>query len=380
VTFRQSLLQLLEADPPHEEELLAEFESHRHEGYPLYSSILYILTHLNFPEPEAQRHWRRILAHRDRLRARLGRDSGLRVAILDYFVNVSRDLKNPMVIEISIYERTERSAITDGLTGLYNHTYFLQILRQEVLRCKRHGLKVSLALFDLDDFKKLNDHRGHVEGDRILMKTAALIKDSLREIDVAARYGGEEFAVILPETSGPGAYVVAERVRAHVEQHFRRRKTASEVTLSGGIATYPEDAANPEDLVGRADEGLYRSKAAGKNRITLVRGDRRRHVRVAASHAVTLGARGRKSTARSKNVSDGGLLVSLKEPVAVGSAVSVVIRARAASPVGLRGEVVRVQRVAGRAATWDVGVRLLVDPSSDAASSRGLKSPSPPSA
>jgi diguanylate cyclase (GGDEF)-like protein len=379
VTFRQSLLQLLEADPPHEEELLAEFESHRHEGYPLYSSILYILCHLNFPEAEAQRHWRRILAHRDRLRARLGRDAGLRVAILDYFVNVSRELKNPMVIEISIYEHTERSAITDGLTGLYNHTYFLQILRQEVLRCKRHELKMSVALFDLDDFKKLNDHRGHVEGDRILMKTAALIKDSLREIDVPARYGGEEFAVILPETAGTGAYVVAERVRVHVEEHFRRRKGVAGVTLSGGIATYPNDATNPEDLIGRADEGLYRSKAAGKNRITLVRGDRRRHARMPASHPVTLGARGRKALARSKNVSDGGLLVSLKEPVAVGSAVSVVIRARAASPVDLRGEVVRVQRVTGRQATWDVGVRLIVDPSSDAAL-RGLKSPSPPSA
>ncbi|MFI5183708.1 MAG: hypothetical protein ACHQNV_04860, partial [Vicinamibacteria bacterium] len=105
VGLRQALLQLLEANPPHEERLLAEFEQRSGDGA-LYSSILYILTHLSFPEAEARRHWRRIRSHRDRLKEKLGRDVGTRVALLDYFVNLNRELKNPKVIEISIYERT----------------------------------------------------------------------------------------------------------------------------------------------------------------------------------------------------------------------------------------------------------------------------------
>ena len=160
------------------------------------------------------------------MRAALGRDPGLRVAILDYFVNVSHELRNPKMIEIAIYERTERSAVTDGLTGLYNHAYFLQALRQEVLRSKRHGLKAALLLLDLDDFKRVNDERGHVEGDRVLMKAAAIVRDSVREIDVAARYGGEEFAVLLPDTSRLGAFVVAERIRPPDRGALRARADA----------------------------------------------------------------------------------------------------------------------------------------------------------
>ncbi|PYQ55412.1 MAG: diguanylate cyclase, partial [Acidobacteria bacterium] len=194
--IRQALLQLLEANAPDEETLLARFEERRHGG-PIYSSILYILTHLTFSETEAERHWRRIRQHRETMTGALGRDVGLRVALLDYFVNVNRELKNPKVIELSIFESTARSAVTDGLTGLYNHTFFLSALRRETQRSKRHGLKLSLAMLDLDDFKRLNDTRGHLEGDRVLIKSASVVAENLREIDIAARYGGEEFALIL---------------------------------------------------------------------------------------------------------------------------------------------------------------------------------------
>ena len=202
--FRQSLLRLLLATPKDEDKLLAQFEGRRVEGEPLYSSLLFILAHLSFPESEAERHFRRVLSHRETLRGQLGRDPGLRVALLDYFQNVSRELENPLVIELKLYERTERSAVTDGLTGLFNHTYFKDALRREVQRARRHGFKISLALFDLDDFKRLNDTKGHLAGDRVLVKAASLLKESAREIDVAARWGGEEFALILPETRAPG--------------------------------------------------------------------------------------------------------------------------------------------------------------------------------
>ena len=109
LNFRQSLLEFLEAGPGHEEALLEEFERKKSQGDPLYSSLLYLLTHLNFTERQAARHWKKILTHRDTLRAAIGRDPGLRVAILDYLVNVSHELRNPKVIELQSYERSVRS-------------------------------------------------------------------------------------------------------------------------------------------------------------------------------------------------------------------------------------------------------------------------------
>ncbi len=364
LSLRQSLLQMLEAAPPHEEKLLEDLERRKVKGDPLYSSILQILAHLTFSEAEAGRHWKKIVVHREGLRTQLGRDPGLRVAVLDYFMNVSRELKSPKVIEMSVFERTERSAITDGLTSLYNHSYFLTSLRQEILRSKRHDSRTALLLLDLDDFKQLNDGHGHVEGDRVLARTAALLRETVREIDLAARYGGEEFAVILPDTSPTGAYVVAERVRERIEERFGRGRPLPPVTISGGIAVYPDDAATPADLIVRADEALYRAKAAGKNRITLARGERRRHLRVPASTPLTLGASGRRvAAARAKNWSEGGLLVSLRDPVPVGSAVDLVIRSPEAAARGVRAEVVRVERAAGeKAAGYDVGIRFLEAP------------------
>ncbi len=358
LNFRQSLLEFLEAGPGHEEALLEEFERKRGQGDPLYSSLLYLLTHLNFTERQATRHWKKVLAHRDELREAMGRDPGLRVAILDYFVNISRELKNPKVIELAIYERTERSAVTDGLTGLYNHAFFLQALRQEVLRSKRHGLRAALLLLDLDNFKRVNDERGHVEGDRVLMKAAAAVREGVREIDVAARYGGEEFAVLLPDTSRLGAFVVAERIRRRIEDRFARGRSV--VTVSGGIAVFPDDASTPADLIVQADAGLYGAKAAGKNRILLPQGERRRFRRQISPQGVTVGTRAGRAPARVKNVSEGGLLVSLREAVPLGSAVSLTIERVGGTPVGLRGEVMRVERVPGEIEpAFDVGVRFL---------------------
>ncbi len=360
LSFRQSLLEFLEAGPGREEALLEEFERRKGAGDPLYSSLLYLLTHLNFTERQATRHWKRVVAHRGEMLRALGRDPGLRVALLDYFANVSHDLRNPKIIEIAMYERTERSAVSDGLTGLFNHAYFLQALRQELLRSKRHGLKAALVLLDLDDFKRVNDERGHVEGDRVLMKAAAILRDSVREIDVAARYGGEEFAVLLPDTSRLGAFVVAERIRRRIEERFSRARTP--VTISGGIAVFPDDAGAPADLVVQADAGLYGAKAAGKNRILLPQGERRRFRRQPPPSRVTLSAGGPLGPASVKNLSQGGLLVSLRETVAVGSAVSLTIERSDAQPMGLRGEVVRVERVPGETEpAFDVGVRF-VDP------------------
>lgn len=364
VAFRQSLLHLLEALPPQEDRLLAELTGAKGRGKPVYSSLIYILSHLNFSEAEAKRHWGRIVAHRQRLGAALGRDVGLRVALLDYFVNVSRELKNPKVIEISIYESTERSAVTDGLTGLSNHMFFLQAARREVLRSRRYRLPMSVILVDLDNFKRLNDTWGHLEGDRFLVKVAALMKESLREIDMASRYGGEEFAFLLPDTPHAGAFVVAERLRTRIEAYFLRRKGVGVATVSGGIASFPDDGQDLETLLQRADEALYRSKAAGKNRMTLVSGERRRQRRVVLAVPVKVTPTGgRAQTGTTKNVSECGLLASVRRPLPLGSPVLVELRPRGVAPTLLRGTVIRLRRAGSeRAAGVDLGIDVTPSP------------------
>jgi diguanylate cyclase (GGDEF)-like protein len=373
VGFRQSLLQLLEAGPAREDRLLADFDRGATDGQPVYSSILAILTHLNFTEARAQRHWRRIRTHRQALRAMLGRDVGLRVAMVDYFVNVNQELKNPKVIEIAAFERTARSAVTDTLTGLYNHGFFVQALKREVQRARRHDLLLSLVMVDLDDFKTINDTRGHLEGDKVLIKAAGLISESLREIDIAARYGGEEFAVILPETSRTGAVVVADRIRRRIAADFARRRSGPTVTLSGGVAGYPEDAGTAEEMIRRADEALYRAKADGKNRVTLVGRERRRHRRVHVRQPLTVapsGARARRAVLC--NVSEDGLLLSLRQPLPLGSHVTLTMHPPGAPSLGLQGEVVRVSpATTSPEGRFDVGVRLM----SESAELRQMVSP-----
>ena len=265
-----------------------------------------------------------MLAHRDTLRAAIGRDPGLRVAILDYFVNVSHELRNPKVIELAIYERTERSAVTDGLTGLYNHSFFLQALRQEVLRSKRHGLRAALLLLDLDNFKQVNDERGHVEGDRVLMRAAAVVREGVREIDVAARYGGEEFAVLLPDTSRLGAFVVAERIRRRIEERFARGALARHgLGRDRGLPRRRRDPCRP-DRAGRRRP--LRRQGRGQEPHPAAAG---REAPLPAPD-LAAGRHGRRRApaarrARVKNVSEGGLLVSLREAVPLGSAVSLTI-------------------------------------------------------
>jgi hypothetical protein len=157
--------------------------------------------------------------------------------------------------------------------------------------------------------------------------------------------------------------VVADRFRTRLEKHFaRRRSLAVSVTVSGGVASFPDDADGPEELIQRADQALYRSKAGGKNRITLAQGERRRHPRVPARHKVVLSPEtGRSATARAMNVSATGLLVSLKHPLPVGHRVSLVIRPERGAPLRIEGEVVRSTR-APRSTTHEVAVRLKADP------------------
>lgn len=156
-------------------------------------------------------------------------------------------------------EQYIQMAAKDGLTGLYNYRYFKGLISVEFSRIKRHGRMVSLLMVDIDNFKKYNDTYGHPAGDELLKKAAGVFRDSLREVDTICRYGGEEFAITLPETDKKGAQIVAERLRTRAGLYMP-------VTVSIGIAAFPEDADNPEVLIEKADAALYQAKQTGKNK------------------------------------------------------------------------------------------------------------------
>jgi diguanylate cyclase (GGDEF)-like protein len=170
---------------------------------------------------------------------------------------------------VGLHETVERQAVTDELTGLFNRRRFQEAMATEVERSKRFGQPVGLVLLDLDDFKAVNDTYGHQQGDLVLREVARVLRETSREIDEPARYGGEELAVVLPGTDLEGAYNLAERVRAGIEElalPLLDGDGTLGVTASFGVATLPGSADDMRELVAAADEALYRAKRAGKNR------------------------------------------------------------------------------------------------------------------
>lgn len=174
-----------------------------------------------------------------------------------------------------LYETTQALAITDGLTGLYNSRYLHQRLREEVERAARFGHPVAYVMMDLDNLKVYNDSFGHPAGDQVIRRIAEVIKQNVRSVDAASKYGGDEFALVLTETDKAGAVAVAERIRASIEGQLfpgDRHRPLVRVTVSQGVAAFPEDTTTPEKLVELADQALYRAKEGGRNRVVAAGG------------------------------------------------------------------------------------------------------------
>jgi len=170
-----------------------------------------------------------------------------------------------------LYEETEQLAVTDGLTELFNHRYFQGFLDRELSRARRYTRPLSLIMIDLDRFKSINDTYGHQAGDLVLQRVAAAVKSQARDVDLVARYGGEEFMVVLPETGKREAHALAERIRQSVREQkcqLADGSTQLQVTISLGVASYPEDGSEKSELVDKVDKALYRSKTEGRDRVS----------------------------------------------------------------------------------------------------------------
>ena len=176
--------------------------------------------------------------------------------------------------ELEIAEtKLKKLAVTDGLTGLFNYRAFRRQLHLEVSRSQRFKLPVSLLMMDIDHFKMYNDHFGHPNGDKVLKHFASLLHKNIREVDFLARYGGEEFVIILPGTDKKSARIVGEKLRRLVERYpfpFEKKLPTGIVTMSVGVASFPQDAQDEKELVRLADMALYKAKKAGRNRMVAI--------------------------------------------------------------------------------------------------------------
>jgi diguanylate cyclase (GGDEF)-like protein len=171
-------------------------------------------------------------------------------------------------IENAYHEEIYRLTTIDGLTQVYNKRYFIETLEREIGRAHRYRRDLSLIMFDIDEFKKINDSYGHLAGDHVLKHLAAVIRSRIRREDILSRYGGEEFAIVLPEIDSYNAMQFAEKIRNLVEMAaFRFEDADIPVTISIGVASMQQDLQEAHEFIRIADERLYAAKSAGRNRV-----------------------------------------------------------------------------------------------------------------
>jgi len=178
------------------------------------------------------------------------------------------DALEEKIIELEKTQKTLKElAIRDDLSELYNYRFFKQQLYNEITRSIRFEYPVSLIILDIDNFKKYNDAYGHPQGDKIIKRFAFLLKENIRKVDILSRYGGDEFALILPGTDRTSALNVAEKLRSIIEHAYFPGKNKSQkgITCSAGVAAFPADAKDGEELLQLADIALYMAKEKGKN-------------------------------------------------------------------------------------------------------------------
>jgi diguanylate cyclase (GGDEF)-like protein len=238
----------------------------KNRGLKFFSDLLYSVTHQYFAPEIAEGLWNEVLQHKYGLSTALGRNVGIAVAVLDYLSNITENMGSATLVGEAHIEEIVGLSLCDGLTGLFNHTYFYQQINFEVRRYARYGTGVSLLLIDIDDFKIVNDTYGHQEGDRILSAMGRTLMHLARDSDICCRYGGEEFAVILPLTDIHEAATIASRLNKELTE---RLPSGRKVTVSIGVASCGKEALTYKNLVEKADVALYQAKRSGKDRVVV---------------------------------------------------------------------------------------------------------------
>jgi diguanylate cyclase (GGDEF)-like protein len=349
--LRESIIGFMKNNGEDEEKFLLELETFaQSEGDLIFPVLLNIFTQLDFNEAEAKVIWKGILKHRKEMSESFKRQVNLLTAICDYFLTVKKSFNYPKVVEFKVFEEANHFSKCDSLTGLYNRGYFEESLTGEISRARRYDTEFSILFLDLDDFKSVNDTMGHLAGDFVLKKVANLLLKEKREEDVVARYGGEELMIILPETNKINTIIKAERIRKKIQEMplvFEGKKI--QISASGGIATFPQDAVEAKKMIDCADRALYRAKSEGKNKICLFSIDKRQFVRIDFAGEIKVQPLGKwvgqsQVPAKGKDLSLSGILFHTENPMEIGTKIQLEVPIPTKdNPIILVGTVVRVE-------------------------------------
>src|SRR6202030_817405 len=219
------------------------------------------IAHLDLRETQSVEIWDEMLARRRQLTDLIGRQVSLKTALTDV-LSSSGLLRVPILIEYDELKRLELNAVTDPLTGLHNRRLFAETFDKELNRARRYAHPLSLVTLDLHRFKEVNDKHGHPRGDDVLRAAAATLKKALRTSDSAFRIGGDEFALLLPQTDAEQALALSRRVETVFVEMIQPLQLSVGVSMDHGVATFPQDGEQAEQLIRVADERLYRLKHA----------------------------------------------------------------------------------------------------------------------
>ena len=223
--------------------------------------FLRAICHVELRESECVQVWDEMLTRRRALADQAGRPVALKAALMDVLAS-SGFLRVPIIMEYEELKKLELNAVTDPLTGLYNRRLFGESFEKELNRARRYTQPLSLVILDLHRFKEVNDKHGHPRGDEVLRATAATLKKALRTSDSAFRIGGDEFALLLPQTDSQQALALSRRVEAVFVEMLEPLQLQVAVGMDHGIAIFPQDAEQADQLIRIADERLYRQKHA----------------------------------------------------------------------------------------------------------------------
>ena len=223
------------------------------------------VTHLDLRESQCLQLWEEIITRRRQLSEALHRTVSLKTALMDVFSTAGL-LRVPVLIEYDELKKLNLNAVTDSLTELYNRRVFNEFFERELNRAKRYNQPLGLVMMDMHRFKEVNDKHGHPRGDEVLRMAAATLKKALRTSDFAFRIGGDEFALVLPQTDAPQSLALSRRVETVFADTLKSLQLNVTVGMDYGVANFPQDADNTDELVRIADERLYQRKHAHRGR------------------------------------------------------------------------------------------------------------------
>jgi len=223
------------------------------------------ITHLDLRENQCIQLWDEMLTRRRELSESMGRQVALKTALMDVLTSAGL-FRVPIVLEYDELKTLQLNAVTDPLTGLYNRRLFGESFEKELNRSRRYGSQLGLVILDLHRFKEVNDKYGHPRGDEVLRAVATTLKKALRTSDSAFRIGGDEFALLLPQADAEQALGLSRRVETVFAETLQSLQLSVSVSMDHGVATFPQDGEQADQLIRVADERLYRLKHANHRR------------------------------------------------------------------------------------------------------------------